>query len=114
MHSYNTLFDHSSLTLDLVHDHSTESLDVPLEFMDLFDHLPMFEKLKEEKSFTNKLFKIMNWRTFQQGDIIIQQGQKAKAMFFLLKGTVDVVSDDNEIIFASLDPPTFCKHFFVD
>jgi signal-transduction protein with cAMP-binding, CBS, and nucleotidyltransferase domain len=48
-------------------------------------------------------------RHFAAGDSIIRYGDPAKAMFFIIRGSVTVVSSDGEITFANLSQPSFCK-----
>jgi F-box/leucine-rich repeat protein 7 len=44
----------------------------------------------------------MHLRTYTPRDVIIVEGEPAKAMFFLLRGSVDVCSADFERIYATL------------
>lgn len=46
-------------------------------------------------------------RHFQSGDSIITEGEQAKAMFIVMKGTVTVCSADGEIEFAELQRGNF-------
>ncbi|KAI7849042.1 hypothetical protein BDC45DRAFT_521821 [Circinella umbellata] len=49
----------------------------------------------------------MNIRTYSPHDVIIVEGAEAKAMFLLLRGSVNVCSADFERIYATLEPGTF-------
>lgn len=61
--------------------------------------------------FIDTIARMMQIRSYQPGDHIIRQNEDAKAMFFLIRGNVDVVSEDHEIIFASLAHPSYCITF---
>ncbi|KAJ3300093.1 hypothetical protein HK104_004562 [Borealophlyctis nickersoniae] len=49
----------------------------------------------------------MHSRHYNAGDVVIKEGDPAKAMFFVVKGTVKVISADGEINFAELNPGNF-------
>ena len=50
-------------------------------------------------------------RMYQPGDHIIRQKDVAKGMFFIIRGSVTVTSDDGEVLFAELNAPGYCKFF---
>lgn len=47
--------------------------------------------------------KVLHMRMFSKGDCIMRQGEIAKAVFFIVKGTCEVINDDGEITFAELN-----------
>ena len=50
----------------------------------------------------------MKVRSFKPGDVIIREGDPGKAMFFLLKGSVTVLSgSDNEVVLETLHAGMF-------
>jgi CRP-like cAMP-binding protein len=64
--------------------------------------LSFFKSGAESEGFIEELCKAVTVRTNSPGDIIIKQGDLAKAMFFIVKGTLMVISDDGEINFGEL------------
>jgi len=46
-------------------------------------------------------------RFFKDGDVIMREGEMAKAMFFVIKGVCTVGADDFETIYAELSAPSF-------
>ncbi|EPZ35259.1 RmlC-like jelly roll fold domain-containing protein [Rozella allomycis CSF55] len=65
----------------------------------------MFSTASED--FILNLASTMNVRIYQPGSTIIQEGDHGKTMFFLLKGTVNVIAGDSEIILAELKQGLF-------
>lgn len=57
--------------------------------------------------FMNEIAPSIYTRYYKQGDILCQEGEQAKAMFFILKGTVQVTSSDGEIVYAELEPVSY-------
>ena len=49
----------------------------------------------------------MKTRIFSPGDKIIQQGDEGKVMFFLVKGEVDILGNDEEVTYATLYSGSF-------
>ncbi|KAI8813706.1 hypothetical protein BJ742DRAFT_672450 [Cladochytrium replicatum] len=49
----------------------------------------------------------MSLRHYQPGDVVVREGDMARAMFFVVKGTVTVISGDGEITFAELSAGSF-------
>ena len=46
--------------------------------------------------------KVLHMRMFSKGDFIMRQGEVARAVFFIVKGTIEIINDDGEITFAEL------------
>jgi F-box/leucine-rich repeat protein 7 len=90
-------------TESLWHDnsHSTEEYTVPPELLQSLRQHALFQRTNNE-SFLQKITCSMHLRTYGTRDIIIVEGEPARAMFFLLKGSVDVCSADFERIYANL------------
>ena len=53
--------------------------------------------------FISSLAASMKPRIYVDGAFIIKKGEIGRAMFFLLKGTVDVVSEDGELVGLTID-----------
>jgi hypothetical protein len=70
-----------------------------------FKNHPLFAAASE--GFTNELCSKMRIRHQQPGDVIIQEGEIGRAMFFVVKGSVTVISADGERFFAELSAGNF-------
>lgn len=90
---------------------SNESEDFEMPSERLFDYStyfrnhPLFATATE--SFINQLCSLIHLRYQQPGDIIIQEGELGRAMFFVVKGVVTVCSADGERFFAELEVGKF-------
>lgn len=80
---------------------TTEDRSIPPELLHSLRQHSIFQRTNNE-SFLEKLACCMHLRTYGQRDVIIVEGEPAKAMFFLLRGSVDVCSADFERIYATL------------
>ncbi|KAG2186580.1 hypothetical protein INT44_002804 [Umbelopsis vinacea] len=83
--------------------------DGPLVPPDLLESLikhSLFQRTNNQ-SFIYQVANKMSMRIFQPKDVIIKQGDPSKALFFLLRGTVQVCSRDAECIFAELQQGSF-------
>ncbi|KAI7907106.1 uncharacterized protein BX663DRAFT_426629 [Cokeromyces recurvatus] len=74
---------------------------IPTELLQSLRQHSIFQRTNNE-SFIEKIACCMHLRTYGPRDIIIVEGEPAKAMFFLLRGSVDVCSADFERIYATL------------
>lgn len=81
--------------------------NIPHEILASLQHHPLFQR-SASREFLEEVACSMTLRTFAPRDIIIVKGEPAKAMFFLLRGTVDVCSADFERIYASLEERGQC------
>ena len=54
----------------------------------------------------------MHFRHFLPGDIIINEGETAKSIFFVVKGQVEVMSCGGDFTSAVLDVGSYCKYLF--
>ncbi|KAI8979835.1 hypothetical protein BDF20DRAFT_941034 [Mycotypha africana] len=86
----------SSSSLEISDDRS-----FPPELLQSLKQHSLFQRAKNE-SFLEKIACCMHLRTYSPRDVIIVEGEPAKAMFFLLRGSVDVCSKDYERIYATL------------
>lgn len=86
--------------------------DVPLEITSIIRDLPIFATVKANSQFIESIARMMHLKYYQIGDHVIRQGEVARAMFFVVRGTVNVCSDDGEITFASLVHPCYCTYIF--
>ncbi|ORY39569.1 hypothetical protein BCR33DRAFT_720031, partial [Rhizoclosmatium globosum] len=60
-----------------------------------------------EDQFFGDLAKDIRLRTFSPGDTIIQEGDPAKCVFFIFRGSVEVVSADGELVLSALDAGSY-------
>ncbi|CEI85618.1 hypothetical protein RMCBS344292_00077 [Rhizopus microsporus] len=81
--------------------HTTSHNTVPPELLHSLRHHSLFQRANNE-SFLEKIACRMHLRTYGPRDVIVVEGEPAKAMFFLLRGSVDVCSADFERIYANL------------
>ncbi|CEP12872.1 hypothetical protein [Parasitella parasitica] len=79
----------------------SDERSVPPELLQSLRQHSLFQRTNNE-SFLEKLACCMHLRTYGPRDVIIVEGEPAKAMFFLLRGSVDVCSADFERIYATL------------
>jgi CRP-like cAMP-binding protein len=84
---------------------STDPNVIPLDLISSFQAHPWFSNAEE--TFPNDLIQVIHIRNFSIGDTIIKEGTKAKAMFFIIKGIVEVTSEDDEIVYAELGKGCF-------
>ncbi|GAA5796366.1 hypothetical protein EDC94DRAFT_622618 [Helicostylum pulchrum] len=80
---------------------TTEDRSIPPELLQSLRRHSIFQRTNNE-SFLEKLACCMHLRSYSPRDVIIVEGEPAKAMFFLLRGSVDVCSADFERIYATL------------
>lgn len=83
---------------------------VPQDLLNLLHTLPFFTGLAKSEEFITKISKALSLRKFQTGDVVITQGETAKAMFFIIKGSLTVISDDGEIELAELTSGSYCMY----
>jgi len=84
---------------------STDPNTIPIDLISSFQAHPWFANA--EKTFSNDLIQVIHIRYYSIGDTIIKEGTKAKAMFFIIKGIVEVTSEDDEIVYAELGKGCF-------
>lgn len=94
--SVSTASSSSSSSMEISDERS-----IPPELLQSLRQHSLFQRTNNE-SFLEKLACCMHLRTYGPRDIIIVEGEPAKAMFFLLRGSVDVCSADFERIYATL------------
>eukprot|EP00833_Pecoramyces_ruminatium_P003799 jgi/Orpsp1_1/1177831/evm.model.c7180000063044.1 len=83
----------------------TDPNTIPIDLISSFQAHPWFANA--EKTFSNDLIQVIHIRYYSIGDTIIREGTKAKAMFFIIKGIVEVTSEDDEIVYAELGKGCF-------
>ncbi|KAJ3153765.1 anaphase-promoting complex subunit Hcn1 [Geranomyces michiganensis] len=83
---------------------------LPPDLQHILRNLPFFRPIGDATApripglddFLADISNVMHIRHYSPGDVVIQEGERARAMFFLIKGIVKVISDDGEINFAEL------------
>ncbi|KAI9140138.1 hypothetical protein BKA69DRAFT_1082104 [Paraphysoderma sedebokerense] len=66
---------------------------------------PLFTNGSDD--FIRDLTSVMHLRLANTGDMIVKEGEVGKAMFFIIRGSVDVASKDDEVLFATLGQGSF-------
>ncbi|KAI9317606.1 hypothetical protein BX666DRAFT_1645420 [Dichotomocladium elegans] len=84
---------------------SPENNAIPSDLLESLSHHSLFQRSKNG-AFLAEIACNMSLRTYNPRDVIIVKGEQAKAMFFLLRGRVEVCSADFEQIYATLDRGT--------
>ena len=79
---------------------------IPEEVLNSLRRHSLFQRSNNQQ-FLERIACSMNIRTYSPHDVIVVEGAKAKAMFLLLRGSVNVCSADFERIYATLEPGTF-------
>eukprot|EP00835_Amoeboradix_gromovi_P001271 NODE_55_length_26219_cov_0.194908.p5 type:complete len:461 gc:universal NODE_55_length_26219_cov_0.194908:23496-24878(+) len=79
--------------------------NIPGEIEEALRNHPLFRRANDDT--ISRLSKIMKTRVFISGDKIIQEGDEGKAVFFLIKGEVDILSGDEEVVYATLYSGSF-------
>ncbi|KAG0169574.1 hypothetical protein DFQ28_011146 [Apophysomyces sp. BC1034] len=78
-----------------------DNVCIPPDLLNSLRQHSLFQRTNNE-SFLEKLACVMHLRTYGARDVIIKKDEPARAMFFLLRGSVDVCSADYERIYATL------------
>lgn len=107
--SYATLVhSHTIFTMADVHPSWSSPLGSPTAPDELINSLrdhSLFQR-SNNATFLQDIARNMHIRTYGPRDVIIVEGEQAKAMFLLLRGSVDVCSADFERLYATLDQGT--------
>lgn len=78
---------------------------LPLELLDRLKAFPLFQSAPE--SFLLSIGKSLRPSIYQSSQEIIREGEDAKAMYWLVRGSVRVTSRDGESTYAELKPGAF-------
>ena len=83
----------------------------PPELQSLLQTLPFFSGAEQSDEFIQEISKLLHIRKYSPGDVVINQGETARSMFLIIKGSLKVTSENGEIDVADLAPGTFCTQF---
>ncbi|KAK3725902.1 hypothetical protein LTR37_000050 [Vermiconidia calcicola] len=78
---------------------------LPLELLDRLKAFPLFQSAPE--SFLLSIGRSLRPNVYQPSQEIIREGEDAKAMYWLVRGSVRVTSRDGESTYAELKPGAF-------
>ncbi|PPJ50607.1 hypothetical protein CBER1_05749 [Cercospora berteroae] len=78
---------------------------LPLELLDRLKAFPLFQSAPE--SFLLSIGRSLRPNIYQPAQEIIREGEDAKAMYWLVRGSVRVTSRDGESTYAELKPGSF-------
>ncbi|KAI0798731.1 hypothetical protein GGR55DRAFT_693180 [Xylaria sp. FL0064] len=79
--------------------------DMPLDLVDRMRSFPLFMSASED--FLIAIGKYLRPQVHSAHDLILTEGDEAKAMYWLVRGVVAVTSRDGEAIYAELKPGSF-------
>ncbi|KAI0433838.1 hypothetical protein F5Y09DRAFT_328671 [Xylaria sp. FL1042] len=79
--------------------------DMPLDLVDRMRSFPLFMSASED--FLIAIGKYLRPQVHSAHDLILTEGDDAKAMYWLVRGVVAVTSRDGEAIYAELKPGSF-------
>lgn len=79
--------------------------DMPLDILDRMRTFPLFMTAPEE--FLVAIGKHLRPQIHSAHDVILTEGDEAKAMYWLVRGVVAVTSRDGEAVYAELKPGSF-------
>ncbi|KAI1419366.1 hypothetical protein F5Y12DRAFT_720787 [Xylaria sp. FL1777] len=79
--------------------------DMPLDLVDRMRSFPLFMSASED--FLIAIGKYLRPQVHSAHDLILTEGDEAKAMYWLVRGVVAVTSRDGEAIYAELVPGSF-------
>ncbi|CAO3599196.1 unnamed protein product [Absidia cylindrospora] len=83
------------------HEQQQHQQHYPTDLLTSLRQHSLFQRTNNE-AFLTKLATSMHVQIYNPRDIIISKGEASKAMFFLLRGEVEVCSADFERIYATL------------
>jgi hypothetical protein len=81
---------------------------IPREIKATLSSFPLFSEIGDATQFIEELAQVLHMRKYSVGDVIIRQGSYARAMFFIVKGTLKVISEDGEVEIGELASGTYC------
>ena len=84
---------------------SSTIANLPLELFDRLKAFPLFQSAPE--SFLLNIGRSLRPNVYQPSQEIIREGEDAKAMYWLVRGSVRVTSRDGESTYAELKPGAF-------
>ncbi|KAI1325724.1 RNI-like protein [Xylariaceae sp. FL0255] len=79
--------------------------DMPLDLMDRMRSFPLFMSAPED--FLSAIGKHLRPQVHSAYDVILTEGENAKAMYWLVRGVVAITSRDGEAVYAELKPGCF-------
>jgi len=79
--------------------------DMPLDLVDRMRSFPLFMSASDD--FLIAIGKYLRPQVHSAHDLILTEGDEAKAMYWLIRGVVAVTSRDGEAIYAELKPGSF-------
>lgn len=84
--------------------------DIPLvDISNVLHNLTFFSGLPSSDAFIKDITGLMKLRPFKAGDTVIQYGDVAKCMYLIVRGELGIISEDNEIEYATLTAGSFGK-----
>ena len=92
----------------LIRKPSFNEVDSPItDISILLQNLPFFSGLPSTDRFIQDISGVLKVRTFKSGDTVIHYGDVAKCMYLIVRGELAIMSEDNEIEYATLTTGSF-------
>lgn len=68
---------------------------------------PLMGAATNNGAFINEITRVIQIKLYKQGDVVIKEGDPAKAMFFVIKGSIQIVSEDGEFVVCEMNEGSF-------
>lgn len=87
-------------------DGARQTCSIDLSVRKFLEEHVLFRDLHDE-DFVSTVAALMTTRVYSDGSYVIRQGEVGRAMFFVLKGEVEVVSEDGETVINIMKEESF-------
>lgn len=85
----------------------TEGENPLVDLSNLLHSLTFFSGLPSSDAFIKDITGLMKLRPFKAGDTVINYGDVAKCMYLIVRGELGIISEDQEIEYATLTAGSF-------
>lgn len=70
---------------------------------EIIKKVPLFQKCKDDTEFINEIVKCLKPRVCLPNSFVVRKGEVGNEMFFISRGELNVVSDDDKVVFTLKD-----------
>jgi CRP-like cAMP-binding protein len=81
---------------------ASDTSDGMIDLPQMLSTLPFFAGASNSQVFSEEIASAMKIRYFKPGDQVIKFGDVAKCMYLVIRGELSIMSEDNEVEFATL------------
>jgi hypothetical protein len=81
---------------------ASDNSDGMIDLTQMLSTLPFFAGAANSQTFSEEIASAMKIRYFKPGDQVIKYGDVAKCMYLVIRGELSIMSEDNEVEFATL------------